>query len=109
MALTLGYVSGNLHKNIVLFYIVASVVTFIVYAIDKFKAQRNGWRIQESRLHLLSLIGGWAGAGLAQQWLRHKSAKKQFRIVYWITVIINLTVLLWLIRPLGSQFLQGVL
>ena len=43
-------------------------------------------------LHGLSLIGGWPGALIAQQVLRHKSRKEEFRFVFWLTVVINVGV-----------------
>ncbi|WP_457329053.1 DUF1294 domain-containing protein [Rhizobacter sp. P5_C2] len=66
-----------------------SVITFVVYAIDKSAARRKGPRTPERTLHLLSLAGGWPGALLAQRWLRHKSAKASFRRVFWVTVVVN--------------------
>ena len=39
-------------------YMAASLLTFIVYAIDKSAAKKGAWRTQESTLHLLSLAGG---------------------------------------------------
>ena len=66
-----------------------SVLTFVVYAMDKAAAQANRWRTAESTLHLLALACGWPGALLAQQWLRHKSAKREFRAVFWATVVLN--------------------
>ena len=48
-------------------YILASLLTFIMYAVDKSAAQKGAWRTQESTLHLLSLAGGWPGALAAQQ------------------------------------------
>jgi uncharacterized membrane protein YsdA (DUF1294 family) len=75
-----------------------SLITFIVYGFDKWKAKRGQWRVKENTLHLLSLLGGWPGAGLAQQFLRHKSSKKPFRIMYWVTVVANISiVILWLL------------
>ena len=71
-------------------YIIASAVTFIVYAADKSAAASGSWRAAESTLHLLSFVGGWPGALLAQQFLRHKSAKQEFRQVFWATVVLNL-------------------
>ena len=59
-------------------YMVASLLTFIMYAVDKSAAQKGSWRTQESTLHLLSLAGGWPGALVAQQKLRHKSKKQSF-------------------------------
>lgn len=78
-------------------YGVIASLTFIAYAIDKAAAQGNRWRIPESTLHVLALLGGWPGAMLAQTLLRHKSVKKEFRLIFWITVTINLLVLGWLL------------
>lgn len=66
-----------------------NLVTFMVYAFDKSAAQNGQWRAKESHLHLLSLAGGWPGAWFAQQWLRHKSRKAEFRAVYWATVVLH--------------------
>ncbi len=74
---------------IALVYLIASVVTFLVYALDKSAARGGRWRVEEGTLHALALAGGWPGALLAQQWLRHKSAKAQFLTVFWITVLLN--------------------
>lgn len=70
-------------------YAVASAVTFLAYGMDKHAAKKGAWRIRERTLHLLALAGGWPGALLAQQLLRHKSAKAQFRRVFWVTVVLN--------------------
>lgn len=72
-----------------LIYLVASAITYLVYASDKSRAQSGAWRTQEVNLHILSLACGWPGALLAQQLLRHKSAKRQFRMVFWATVVMN--------------------
>ena len=80
-------------------YLGMSLLTFSVYAIDKAAARAGGWRTSEATLHCLALACGWPGALLAQQWLRHKSAKRPFRSVFWITVALNLAglvLLFWL-------------
>ncbi len=74
---------------ILLAYVVASVLAFFAYAFDKAAAVRGSWRTQETTLHLLGLAGGWPGALLAQQLLRHKSSKPSFVAVFWCTVVIN--------------------
>jgi uncharacterized membrane protein YsdA (DUF1294 family)/cold shock CspA family protein len=70
-------------------YVLASVVTYIVYAEDKSAARRGTQRTSEITLHLLALACGWPGALLAQQYLRHKSIKFEFQVGFWTTVVLN--------------------
>ncbi len=104
--IAVAFFMGYIPKNLALFYFGASIVTFIAYASDKSKAQRNAWRTSESTLHSLALIGGWAGAVIAQQTLRHKSQKRDFRTVFWLTVIVNCGGLAWLMSSNGNHFLD---
>jgi len=71
-------------------YAAVSWVTFFVYYFDKRAARTGGWRISENTLLLLGLIGGWPGAVLAQQSLRHKNAKPSFQGAFWATVLVNI-------------------
>jgi uncharacterized membrane protein YsdA (DUF1294 family)/cold shock CspA family protein len=82
-------------------YLVISAVAFVAYAADKSAARRQAWRTPESTLHLLALAGGWPGALLAQQLLRHKSTKAEFRSVFWATVMLNVLGFVALCSPLG--------
>ena len=70
-------------------YYGASIITYCIYARDKMAAQNADWRIPEMTLHLMSLVGGWPGALIAQVLLRHKTRKPSFLIGYWVTVIVN--------------------
>lgn len=92
-------------QQVALWYVCASAVTFVMYWKDKAAAQAGRWRTPENSLHGLALLGGWPGALLAQQWLRHKSSKAQFRAVFWLTVLINVAGFVWLHSPLGRQWL----
>lgn len=87
-------------------YMVLSLITFGIYARDKALARAGLWRIPERTLHGLSLAGGWPGALLAQRWLRHKSVKRPFRIVYWITVVLNLATFVLAWSPMGRALWQ---
>lgn len=78
-----------------------NVVTFCAYAADKSAAMHGRWRTQEKHLHLLGLAGGWPAAWLAQQVLRHKSSKPEFRAVYWLTVVVHCAALAAWITGLG--------
>jgi cold shock CspA family protein/uncharacterized membrane protein YsdA (DUF1294 family) len=73
---------------VALVYLAASLIAFVVYAVDKSAAR---------------LAGGWPGALLAQQFLRHKSTKAEFRSVFWGTVIINVAGFVLLCSPIGRM------
>lgn len=79
-----------------------NLLTFLIYAMDKSAAQSRQWRTKESTLHALALAGGWPAAWFAQQWLRHKSSKTEFRLVYWVTVVVSCAGLgAWVMRWIG--------
>ncbi len=65
---------------------VFSLVSFGQYAVDKRRAKSGGDRVSEASLHLMELLGGWPGAYLAQRWLRHKSRKKSYQVVFRVIV-----------------------
>ncbi len=94
--LTLGSLD-RLPWKFVAAWIVINALTYAVYAADKSSARRGGWRTPEARLHLLALVGGWPAAVMAQQRLRHKSNKSEFRAVFWVTVVFNCVAMIWLV------------
>ena len=69
--------------------VLASAITYGLYAWDKRCAQRGEWRISEKMLHLWELLGGWPGAFLAQRRLRHKSSKPSYQFTFWLIVILH--------------------
>jgi cold shock CspA family protein len=58
---------------------------------------------------LVTLAGGWPGALIAQQKLRHKSQKRSFRFIFWFTVLLNCSAFIWLLTPDGAITLQSFL
>jgi uncharacterized membrane protein YsdA (DUF1294 family) len=86
---------GSLPLAVPIVYAAASVTAAIVYAADKSAARRNQWRTPERTLHLLALVGGWPGALVAQAVFRHKTRKMSFRLVFWMTVVLNCGALAW--------------
>ena len=81
--------------SVIYLYAILSILTFIIYFIDKRAAQKGKWRVKENTLQMLSLAGGWPGALLAQQSLRHKTKKRVFRIVFVLTVLLNIFAFVW--------------
>jgi uncharacterized membrane protein YsdA (DUF1294 family) len=86
-------------------YLLASVLAFALYARDKYQARNDGWRTPEKVLHAAELLGGWAGALLAQQVFRHKTRKASYQVLFWLIVLLH--ELFWLDRVLlGGTFIS---
>ena len=84
---------GSIQIYIIPYYVAISIFTFFIYSKDKDYAQDGSWRISENTLHLLSILGGWSGALIAQDKLQHKSSKFSFKIVFFLTIALNLFLL----------------
>ncbi len=85
----------------------SSLLAYFAYAKDKAAAMNDDWRVPEKTLHLLSLFFGWPGAMIAQERLRHKTKKLSFRVVFWMTVSANVSVIYAIHTPEGAEFLSN--
>ena len=63
-----------------IYLIIMNIIAFIVYGIDKWKAQRNRWRISEKMLLFIAVIGGSVGALAGMYTFHHKTLHKKFTI-----------------------------
>ncbi len=79
-------------KNIIIYLIAINLIAFFAMFIDKKKAEKGRWRIKESTLLILALIGGSIGAILGMYIFHHKTQKARFYIG--IPIIIVLQILL---------------
>jgi uncharacterized membrane protein YsdA (DUF1294 family) len=103
-----GTLAGRLPPVISGIYGGISVITYLLYWHDKTAAQRGNWRTKESTLLFLGLLGGWPGAVVAQQALRHKTRKQSFQWAFWGTVVLNSIVLGWLFTSSGSSLARRI-
>lgn len=78
-----------------LYYIASlSLILFIIMGLDKWFAVRNKWRVPETTLFLLAVIGGAPGGTMGMWCFRHKIRKKVFQFgfpllsILWIGGII---------------------
>lgn len=67
-------------RNIIIYVCVINVIAFLMYGLDKVKAKRRQWRIPESTLLGVAVIGGSIGAFLGMQIFHHKTKKPKFYI-----------------------------
>lgn len=72
------------------YLILINIITFLVFGIDKFLAIKRYFRVPESALLSLSLVGGCFGAMISMLVFHHKNKKRRFQL------IIPLTILLWI-------------
>lgn len=101
--------TGKLPPVVLGGYAVISLIAFAAYALDKSAAQDGHWRTPENTLHLLALFGGWPGALVAQNRLRHKSSKTSFLVVFWMTASLNCALLGLYLTPSGGRALRAAL
>ena len=76
---------------------IASVITFILYGLDKAQSKRGGWRMPEVVLHGLALSGGFPGGWAGRSVFRHKTKKVFFVFVLVVSTVIHLGLWYWLI------------
>ena len=79
----------ELYEYFLIYILALSAITFIVYAIDKIKAQKKAWRIPEKALLTLSFIGGALGGLVAMYTVRHKTKHWYFVAVNVISIGIH--------------------
>ncbi|MCQ2418087.1 MAG: DUF1294 domain-containing protein [Oscillospiraceae bacterium] len=72
---------------------VLSLLTFIVYGLDKRAAIHDEWRTPEKRLLLFGIMGGAAGGLLGMAVFRHKIRKWYFWFVNFLSLIVHIAVL----------------
>ena len=84
-------------RLIVYYLIGVNLLTFIAYGIDKYKARHKQWRITEASLLLLAILGGSPAALLAMRLFHHKTLHKKFRYGVPALLLIQLTIVIFLI------------
>lgn len=82
------------HLYIALIYLVIiNVVTFLMYGIDKWKARNSKWRIRETALLGLAVLGGSIGAWIGMIVWHHKTRHKKFRYGVPAIIIFQLAII----------------
>ncbi len=80
-------------KLLLLLYACASAIALLLFGIDKLRAKCRAWRIRESVLLGITLLGGSVGALLGMTLFRHKTRHWYF----WAVAILSLALHAWLL------------
>lgn len=91
---------------IMIYLLVVNIIGFGIMGIDKFKAKKGLWRIPESTLFLMAIIGGSIGSILGMYLFHHKTRHWSFVYGMPAILIIQLLILFVLSKaPLEFIFL----
>ncbi len=74
-----------------------SLVTLVLYGVDKIKAKLGAWRIPEKVLLLFSFLGGGLGGTLGMLLFHHKTR-------HWYFVVVNILGVLLQVGLLGYLY-----
>ena len=80
---------------IIIYFVVMNIIGFVIMGIDKRKAIKRLWRIPESVLFIIAIIGGSIGCIFGMQVFRHKT--RTWNFVYGMPFILLLQIILFLI------------
>ncbi|MBP5331295.1 MAG: DUF1294 domain-containing protein [Lachnospiraceae bacterium] len=78
-------------KYIIIAYLaIMNIIGFAIMGADKKKAKDNAWRIRESTLFLISLIGGSIGTLVGMYVFRHKTRHWYFVVGMPLILILHI-------------------
>ena len=72
------------------YLLIVNLATLIIYGLDKWKARHDRWRVPESVLLFLAIIGGSPAALIAMRLFNHKTKKNKF--VFGVPIILLLQI-----------------
>ncbi len=73
------------------YYLIINVALLITMAIDKMWSIKHKWRVPESTLFIMALLGGAIGGFCGMFLCHHKTKKSQFYIIYATAFVLHFT------------------
>ena len=80
---------------ILVYLVVINLISFAAMGVDKARARKRSWRIPESTLFVLAIIGGSVGSIIGMHLFRHKTLHWYF--VYGMPAILIIQILIVII------------
>ena len=78
-----------IHNPLWFYLIIVNLYLFCLMGYDKHQARVGAWRVPESNLIFVSLLGGGLGGLIARKVFHHKTLKKKFTIGFAVGVIVD--------------------
>ena len=83
--------------KIIIYLLIVNLMAFAAMGIDKWKAKRDAWRIPESTLMALVLIGGGIGGIAGMYKFHHKTKKPKFYLGFPAMLILEIAVFIYVL------------
>ena len=83
---------------LVFHFVSINIVTILTYYVDKRAAQKGKWRVPETNMHSLELLGGWIGGLVGQKVFHHKTKKKAYQGTFWFLGIMQLAIIFLILK-----------
>lgn len=82
-----------------LYLLIVNAAGFLSMLVDKLKAKKNLWRIPESTLLTIALIGGSIGSLIGMYTVRHKTKHLKFTIGVPLILVVQVGMCIALFLP----------
>ena len=87
---------NTLYSYLAYYLLAINAVAFIMYGIDKYKAKKAKWRIPETTLLLLAVLGGSIGTWMGMKVWHHKTMHKKFKYAIPAILLIQIALMAYL-------------
>lgn len=80
-----------------IYFLIVNAAGFLSMLLDKHKARKNLWRIPESTLLTIALLGGSIGSLVGMYLVRHKTKHLKFTLGIPLIMIGQILLALWML------------
>lgn len=88
----------NIYYIVIFYLLMINIAGFVVMGIDKQKAIKKRWRIRESTLFLIALVGGSFGSIVGMRIFHHKTKHWYFVCGMPLILIFQIAIAIFLMR-----------
>lgn len=88
-----------MNNLLLLYFFIINLIGYFLMYLDKQKAKKDKWRIKESTLFIVSIIGGSIGTFLGMKVFRHKTKHLKFKVGIPFIIIVQALFIYFLNTP----------
>ena len=84
-------------KVVLIYLLTVNALGFALMTVDKYKAKKNLWRIPESTLIGVALLGGSIGSLVGMYTVRHKTKHLKFTVGIPVILVLQIAAAIWIL------------